>query len=130
MKQYTLPVHIRFFDIDMNNHVNNSAYFTYMENARTELLLKDFMNFKAQGDTFVVSEVSCKYIQPIRLENKVICKFSFEPAGATYFHIHFQFICEESGVLFAEGYNKMVFIHEASNRPKRIPNEFLETYVL
>jgi len=38
----------------MNNHVNNAVYFTYMENARTELLRTDDVKLYAEGKTILV----------------------------------------------------------------------------
>ena len=54
MKKYKLPVPIRFFDVDMNHHVNNSVYFTYMENVRTEVFMQEFLTYQQKGIQFVV----------------------------------------------------------------------------
>ena len=44
-KDFTYNIPVRYFDLDTNNHVNNSVYFTYMEEARTKLMLKEFLVF-------------------------------------------------------------------------------------
>jgi YbgC/YbaW family acyl-CoA thioester hydrolase len=88
MKNYTNPVHIRFFDIDLNQHVNNAVYFTYMENARTELFMDDFIEYLNRGITFVVAEAFCKYRRPIRLQDKVICELQLDLTGSLHLPLH------------------------------------------
>ena len=47
--ELTYDITVRYFDIDANNHVNNSVYFTYMEEARTHLLLEQFLKWDKEG---------------------------------------------------------------------------------
>jgi len=61
---HSYDINIRFFDLDANNHVNNSVYFTYMEEARTKLLLEQFLKLQEEGIYFVVNEANCKYKRP------------------------------------------------------------------
>lgn len=125
---YQIDIPVRFFDIDMNNHVNNAVYLTYMENARTDLLMHDFLSYQKQGILFVVAEANCKYKRPIRLNDKVKCHLSFELTGALHFTLSYLFKNEE-GVLYAEGKTKMAMINESTNRPIKIPQELVDSYV-
>jgi len=125
----SIEIAVRFFDIDMNNHVNNSVYFTYMENARTELLMDDFLAYKEQGILFVVAEASCKYKKPIRLNDKVIAELHFEHGGALHFTITYYFKNAE-GILYAEGITKMAMIDEKRNRPIAIPIALIDKYMV
>ena len=128
MKSYTIPIHIRFFDIDLNNHVNNAVYFTYMETARTELFMDDFVEYHNQGITFVVAEASCKYRRPIRLHDTVTCELQLELTGLLHFTITYLFKDAVTDVVYAEGTTKMVMLDEQTNRPIKIPEEFLQKH--
>ena len=128
MKIYTIPVHIRFFDIDLNHHVNNAVYFTYMETARTELFMDDFVEYHNRGIIFVVSEAFCKYRRPIQLHDRLICELQLELTGMLHFTITYLFKDAETDVLYAEGTTKMVMLDEQTNRPIRIPEEFLQKH--
>ncbi len=129
MKKFVQPVNIRFFDIDMNMHVNNSVYFTYMENARTELLMDVFLQCKKEGSTFVVSETSCKYKNPMRLGDHAICELVFTLKRSVLFTVEYTFKNAETGLIYAVGDTKIVMINEEKNRPIPIPvfiiNEFM-----
>ncbi|GAF05139.1 acyl-CoA thioesterase [Saccharicrinis fermentans] len=129
MKIFTQPINIRFFDIDMNHHVNNSVYFTYMENARTELLMDEFLGCKEQGLTFVISETSCKYKNPMRLGDRVICEMVFTLKRPVQFEVTYTFKNKDSNQVYAVGYTLVVMINEAKNRPVPIPQEFIDLYV-
>lgn len=123
-----IDIQVRFFDIDTNNHVNNAVYLTYMENARTELLMDDFLDYQSNGILFVVAEVNCKYKKPIRLNDKVTCHLAFELTGALHFTITYLFKNPE-GMLYAEGKTKMAMINEQTNRPIRIPEALIEKHI-
>ena len=123
----SIEIEVRFFDIDMNNHVNNSVYFTYMENARTELLMEDFLAYKEHGILFVVAEASCKYKKPIRLNDNVIAELHFDFSGALHFNVVYYFR-NEHGLMYAEGITKLAMIDEKTNRPIRIPQALINKY--
>lgn len=129
LKTFEEPINIRFFDIDMNQHVNNSVYFTYMENARTELLMDEFTRCKAQGFTFVIAETSCKYIKPIRLQDKVVCEMIFELTRPVQFKVIYTFKNKITGETYAIGDTLVVMINEAKNRPVALPQEFIDKYI-
>ncbi|MCW3807097.1 acyl-CoA thioesterase [Plebeiibacterium marinum] len=130
MKNFFIqPVNIRYFDIDMNHHVNNSVYFTYMENARTELLMDDFLKYKKDGLTFVVSETSCKYKQPMRLGDHVVCELVFTQLREVQFLVEYTFKNADTGEIYAIGDTKIVKINEDKNRPVPLSKEFVENYM-
>jgi len=129
VKKFTLPVNIRFFDIDMNMHVNNSVYFTYMENARTELLMDDFLKCKKEGNTFVISETSCKYKNPMRLGDKAICEIVFTINRSVQFTVEYTFKNADSGLIYAVGDTKVVMINEKSNRPIPVPQYLIDNFM-
>ncbi len=129
MKKFVQPIEIRFFDIDMNNHVNNSVYFTYMENARTNLLMDDFLAWKADGLTFVISETTCKYASPMRLGDQVICEMEITLKRAVQFNVTYTFKNKLTKQVYAIGNTLMVMINEAKNRPVPIPKKFIQDFI-
>lgn len=126
---HTVPVNIRYSDIDINNHVNNAVYFTYMENARTELLVNDLLEYQKNDIVFIVSEASCKYKQPILLTDNVICELKFElltplRIGVTYF-----FKNADTSKLYAEGKTTLVMLSNNTNKPVQIPDELINRLI-
>lgn len=126
MENFILPVKIRYSDIDMNRHVNNAVYFTYMENARTELLANELVSYQEKGIDFIISEASCKYKRPVLLTDNVICELSFKLLSPLRLGINYIFRNNDTGVLNAEGYTVLVMIKQESGKPVRIPREMQE----
>lgn len=67
------PIEIRYGDIDAQRHVNNAHYFTFMEQARANYLMKlglwDGGDFDHIG--IILAEQSCTYLAPIILQQQV-----------------------------------------------------------
>ena len=125
----TIPIQIRFVDIDMNQHVNNATYFTYMENARAELMMDAFLSCFEQGILFVVAEANCKYKRPIKFTDQVNCEIRLELTGSFHFTITYLFKDANTAMLYAEGITKMVMVDKESNRPMAIPEAFIKKYL-
>lgn len=129
METQSIAIQIRFKDIDMNHHVNNAVYFTYMENARSLVLLDEMLKYHAEGLQFVVTEAQCKYTRPIKLSDKLVCEVSFAPVRPTSCDIIYSFKNEESGIIYAEGYTRMVLFNENTGRPLALPDWFTKKYL-
>ncbi len=129
MKTYYVPVKIRYSDIDMNRHVNNAMYFTYMENARTELLLNELLEYQEKDIVFIVSEASCKYRQAILLSDSVICELKFELLSPLRIGVSYLFKSKDGDKLYAEGKTTLVMVNQVSNKPVRIPEQIIEKLV-
>lgn len=113
----------------MNHHVNNSVYFTYMENARSEVLMAEMVKYHREGLLFVVSEASCRYKRQIKLTDKVICDVNFSPIRPTSCDISYIFRNVDTGKVYAEGNTRMVLFNETSGRPIIIPDWFVKKYL-
>ncbi len=126
---YKVPVKIRYSDIDMNHHVNNAVYFTYMENARTELLVNDLVEYQRNGIVFIVSEASCKYKYPILLTDNVICELRFAMLTPLRIEVEYLFKNTETGAVYAEGKTILVMVNTSTNKPVQIPEELIKKLV-
>lgn len=123
----TYKIPIRYFDIDANNHVNNSVYFTYMEEARTQLLMDKFIKWNEQGIIFVVTEAKCKYRLPITLHDNVYITISTSNITGVSFEVNYSFN-DSSGILFAEGTTRMSCLNKNTQKLIRLPDD--EIYFL
>ena len=126
---FTYNIPVRYFDLDTNNHVNNSVYFTYMEEARTKLMLKEFLGFLENGIGFVVAEAKCKYKKPIRIQDRVSIKVSVENIKGISFDIKYLFI-DLSGKLYAEGSTRLACIDIKTQKLIRLPKEMINSLQL
>jgi len=126
---HKVQVNIRYSDIDMNNHVNNAVYFTYMENARTELLVNELVEYQKNNVVFIVSEASCKYKHPILLIDNVICELKFKLLTPLRIGVTYLFKNAETGALYAEGRTILVMVNDRTNKPVPIPEGLINRLV-
>lgn len=124
---YNIP--IRYFDLDTNNHVNNSMFFTYMEEARTKLMFKEFLAFFDKGIGFVVTEAKCNYKKPIRIQDTVSIVISVENIKGISFDIKYLFT-DPLGKLFAEGITRLACIDTNTQKLIRLPQEMINSLEL
>ena len=129
MKSFSRKVRIRYSDIDMNHHVNNAVYFSLMENARTELLMEDFIHYQQEKIAFIVAEASCKYKRPILLTDNIDCEMTFDLAGPLRINVAYRFVNNDNGQLHALGNTVLVMINESNNRPIAIPDRVITKLV-
>jgi acyl-CoA thioesterase FadM len=81
----TVPVQLRFADLDPLNHVNNVAYFALMETARVELLRTQA---KSLFGSVVIAHSECDYKAEIRGGTRVVdITVSIEKIGTTSFTV-------------------------------------------
>lgn len=123
MENFRLPVKIRYSDIDMNRHVNNAVYFTYMENARTELLARELVQYQDNGILFIVADASCRYRRPVFLNDNIICELAFELLTPLRIGVTYLFKNIDTGQLCAEGKTTLVMVDSQTNKPVRIPEQ-------
>ena len=81
----TIPVQVRFGDLDPLNHVNNVAFFSLMEAARVEF-------FRSQARSLfghmVIARSECDYLAEIRGGTRTVdVTISIEKIGTTSFTV-------------------------------------------
>lgn len=85
MPTITVPVQVRFADLDPLNHVNNVAFFGLMETARVEFLRAQA---KSLFGHMVIARSECDYLGEIRGGTRTVdVTISVEKLGTTSFVI-------------------------------------------
>lgn len=99
------PVQVVFADVDMMGHVNNAAYFTYFETARTNYLLKltgARPPFRADMLDFIVARAVCEFRRALRWGERLEVRVWPSRIGDTSFTFSYR-IVDAQGGLAAEG---------------------------
>ena len=96
---------IRYADVDAQRHLNNVAYFTFMEHARVlylrELGLWQDWDFESIG--MILAETSCRYTAPAYLGETVTVRTRVTHLGTKSFHFEYRMQEKGSDRLVAEG---------------------------
>ena len=125
----SVMIPILYADIDAQRHLNNVAYFTYMEHARVQYLretgLWDGRDFGDVG--MIVAEASCTYKAPGYLGEtvRVWCRVSY--LGTKSFH--FDYLIETGRGAIATGRSIQVCYDYALQQTIAIPADWREAIV-
>jgi acyl-CoA thioester hydrolase len=111
---------IRWGDMDVFGHVNNTVYFRYMEQARIEWL---YAQAKAVGHTGndgpVIVNASCNFLIPLVYPGQVEVLMYLAAPGRSSVDSFYDILV--AGKKFADGAAKMVWIDRGSGRSIPLP---------
>src|SRR6188768_285102 len=111
---------IRWSDMDMLGHVNNTSYFRYFEQARIEWtygLHRPGEVYSATGP--VIVNASCTFLVPLVYPGDIEVRMYLGEAGRSSVATHYEL--DAQGKRAAEGAAKMVWIDLASGRSVPLP---------
>lgn len=122
----SVDIPIRYADIDAQRHLNNVAYFTFMEHARVRYLRKVGL---WQGDDFesvgmIVAEANCSYKAPAYLGETVTIWVRVSHLGNKSFH--FEYVLATGRGEIATGKTVQVCYDYTEQAPISMPSAWRE----
>ena len=127
--RFSISIPIRFADIDAQRHLNNVAYFTFMEQARVDYLRAVKL---WQGDQFdsvgmIVAEATCSYKAPAYLWESVTVRARVSHLGTKSFHFAYR-LETERGVI-ATGRTVQVCFDYSRRESIPIPDDWRQAII-
>ncbi|WP_373523643.1 acyl-CoA thioesterase [Aquiflexum sp.] len=123
---FSVPIQVRFSDIDSYMHVNNGIFFNYFEHARASYLF-EFCGWDILKTGTVVANVQIDYRQPIHVMDKPTVYVKCIKIGKSSFILE-QVVMgpTESGEvkIFAESETTMVAVDMDTMKPVPVPAEY------
>jgi acyl-CoA thioester hydrolase len=120
------PIEVRYADIDAQRHVNNAAFFSYMETARSRYLqrlgLWDGKDFATIG--IILAEATCTYRAPAAYGQPLRVGVRAARLGTKSLEIHHTIEDTDTGQEMAAGKVILVAYDYHSNRTIPIPAEW------
>lgn len=121
LHQLSLPV--RWADMDVNAHVNNTRFFTYFESARLAWFESVRPRDQRNGQGLVVVQAACNYHRPIPYPETVRVNFYAGVPGRSSFTTYYDLLSEnDASIKYADGQAVLVWVDRASGRPLPIPD--------
>ena len=115
---------LRWGDMDMLGHVNNTVYFRYMEQARIEWFYSLAAGQGFDGDHGpVIVNASCNFTVPLVYPADVEVRMYIGDPGRTSIGSYYDLIV--AGRRCADGAARMVWTDRASGRPVPLPEHVL-----
>jgi YbgC/YbaW family acyl-CoA thioester hydrolase len=117
-----VPLSVRWRDLDAFNHVNNSKYLSYLEEARLRWMLT-IPGMGLDDDVApVVAASNLNYRRPIGWPGDVMIELFVERLGNTSVTIGHRIVdANEGGVTYCDGNVVMVWIDRTSGRAAPLP---------
>lgn len=132
MNQYTpnvpfrhiLPVQIRFNDVDMFGHLNNSVYLQFMDMGKYAYF-RQFMEggFGSGGTAPVVANINCNFHAPAYMDEKLEVRTAMAKIGDSSLVLE-QCICTPEGSVKCSATTIMVNINLKTQQPETVDNEW------
>ena len=120
---YARDIHIRWRDLDVFGHVNNSVYITYLEEARTGWL-REALALAEMRWHVVVARMTIDFRRPLRLsDGTVTAMCTLERMGTSSFTVREE-LRKLDGTLVAEAETVLVAVEGDSGEPRPLtPDE-------
>ena len=118
---FRMPIELRWRDLDAFNHVNNSNFMTYLEEARIRWFDSLGEAWVTEATAPLLAAVQMNYRVPIPYPSGVVVELFADRIGTTSVTIGHRIASEDGTVLHADGHVVMVWIDRASGRPTPLP---------
>lgn len=125
---FSIPIQIRFSDIDGYLHVNNGVYFSYFEHARA-VFLDQVCAWDVLAVGAVVGRIEIDYLRSIHLEDKVEAFVRCSRIGNSSFDLEQILVGKDkqgAEVIFAKCRCVMISVDMKSMKPVAVPQEYRE----
>ena len=125
---YSLPISVRFRDLDAFGHVNNAVYFTYMEMSRTGYFERlGLFNGNFPAVFFIIADATCQFKAPIQMHTRLIAKTRVSSIGSSSFVMEYQLVDQATDQLMAVGRTVNVMYDYAAGRSVPMPDDWRAT---
>jgi acyl-CoA thioester hydrolase len=118
-----VPITLRWRDLDAFNHVNNSTYMTYLEEARLHWLSRLVENWDRGAETPILAATHLNFRRQMNWPGNIVVQLYCERTGNTSLTIAHRIVdAKDEGVVYLDGNVVMVWIDPATGRPVPLPD--------
>jgi acyl-CoA thioester hydrolase len=118
-----VPLSVRWRDLDAFNHVNNSKFLSYLEEARLRWMMTLPGEWIDDNVAPVVAAAHINYRRPIAWPNEIVVELFVERLGRTSLTIGHRILDrDDAAVLYADGNVVMVWIDKQRGQPAALPD--------
>ena len=120
---YRLSLPVRWADMDVNAHVNNTRFFTYFESARLAWFESVCPRKQRDGQGPVVAQSACNYRRSIPYPETLLINMYAGAPGRTSFTTYYDVLSEaDPSIKYADGQAVMVWVDRATGRAQPLPD--------
>jgi acyl-CoA thioester hydrolase len=118
-----VPLSVRWRDLDAFNHVNNSKFLSYLEEARLRWMMSLPGEWIDENVAPVVAAATINYRRPIAWPNEIVVELFVERLGNTSLTIGHRILdASNDATLYADGHVVMVWIDRQRGQAAALPD--------
>ncbi|HET8801347.1 MAG TPA: acyl-CoA thioesterase [Marinobacter sp.] len=117
----TLDAPLRWGDMDAYGHANNTVYFRFFEEARIVWLSSLGLGGPEEPTGPIIIKTSATFLKELSHPATVVVKTYADKAGNTSLDTYHTLTDAETGVVYAEGYAKIVWFDRTRRSSTRLP---------
>ena len=123
-KIFTADIEVRFRDLDAMGHVNNSVFFTYYEHGRILFSRQIFKMYEPAEFTFIMAHISCDFLKPVKLSDRVILQMWVKNIGTKSFDYGYKLVNRSNEtVVYAAGESVQVCYDYKAAKSITVPED-------
>lgn len=127
MKTYgvSIPMTVRFSDLNYANHVGYQTYFSFFQEARIAYLKQfNYSELDIEGYGMVISEANCKYKRELLLNDAFHVSCAVTQLRSKVFVMEYQIA--KADTVCAEGFTNILCYDYLSQQVIRLPEAFIK----
>ena len=113
---FRIEMPVRWGDLDALNHVNNTVYFRYMEEARVQFARACGIGVAGSRRNIVLASVSCDFLRPILWPATVLIEIRLHKTGRSSMEFDVEMSVEGEEGLCARARNVIVGVDAETAR--------------
>lgn len=118
---FRMPLALRWRDLDAFNHVNNSNFLTYLEEARIRWFDSIGEEWVTQEFAPLLAKVEINYRRPTPYPADVVVELFTDKLGTSSVTIGHVIASADGSVLYADGHVVVVWIDRRTGKPTPLP---------
>lgn len=103
MPAFTVPVDVRFNDVDGMGHVNNALYLTYLEHCRMRFFTEVAGSKSERDFPFILAHAALDYKVPIKMNAQPQVKMWTSRIGGKSWDFDYEIKDRKTGAVYATG---------------------------
>ena len=124
--RHTLPIQLRFNDVDKFGHVNNTVYFSFYDLGKTEYFASVCPGVDWEKDGIVVVHLDADFLSQIFATNHVAVQTAVSEIGTKSFRLIQRMIDTETGEVKCIGTSVMVAFDLEKHESKPLTEEWIQ----
>ncbi|MHB1262394.1 MAG: acyl-CoA thioesterase [Thermoplasmatota archaeon] len=103
MPAYSVPVEVRFNDLDGLGHVNNAIFLTYLEHCRMRFFTEEAGSRSERDFPFILAHAALDYKAPVKMGASPLVKMWTSRIGGKSWDFDYEIKDAKTGVVYATG---------------------------